>query len=184
MTRADTVAVMNHGVIEQMGPPTQLYESPRTAFVANFLGQSNLFPAKVVGIEPDSVALEDSDGRFLMPRARVADTVDLTPGSGVLVGVRPEKIAIEALDPDKQPPSHGNFVDGVVSAASFMGVSTQYQVTTSGGDNVSVFAQNLDVHALLPVASKVRLSWQPMHGFVLDGHEDIHAGADLATAVS
>ena len=42
MTMADTVAVMNAGRIEQMGPPAELYELPRTAFVANFLGQSNL----------------------------------------------------------------------------------------------------------------------------------------------
>lgn len=179
MTMADTVAVMNNGVIEQMGPPTVLYESPRTAFVANFLGQSNLFPAKVSSTEGDTVILEDSDGRFEMPKARVADGVNLVMGSSVLVGVRPEKINIEALDETKQPPSHGNYVDGVVDAASFLGVSTQYEVRTSGGDTISVFAQNLDVHGLLPVASKVRLSWLPLHGFVLDGHEDINAGIEI-----
>jgi spermidine/putrescine transport system ATP-binding protein len=179
MTMADTVAVMNNGVIEQMGPPTELYESPRTAFVANFLGQSNLFPAKVAGVEGDKVILEDSDGRFEMPKARVADGVTLAAGSKVLVGVRPEKINIEALDPTKDAPTHGNFVDGVVEAASFLGVSTQYEVRTAGGDAISVFAQNLDVHRLQPVAARVRLSWQPMHGFVLDGHEDINAGVEI-----
>ena len=49
MTMADTVAVMNAGRIEQMGAPAELYELPRTAFVANFLGQSNLFARHVVG---------------------------------------------------------------------------------------------------------------------------------------
>ncbi len=48
MTMADTIAVMNHGVIEQMGAPGELYENPRTTFVANFLGQSNLIMADVV----------------------------------------------------------------------------------------------------------------------------------------
>lgn len=187
MTMADTVAVMNHGVIEQMGPPTELYESPHTAFVANFLGQSNLFPAKVVGTEGDKVVLEDSDGRFEMPTARVADGVGMNSGNNVLVGVRPEKINIEPLDESATPPGHGNFVDGVVESASFLGVSTQYEVRTAGGDAISVFAQNLDVHGLMPVASKVRLSWLPMHGFVLDGHEDINAGVEIdpdAVAVS
>ena len=47
MTMADTVAVMNKGAIEQMGAPEELYELPRTAFVANFLGQSNLFTGEV-----------------------------------------------------------------------------------------------------------------------------------------
>src|SRR4249919_91777 len=49
MTMADTIAVMNEGRIEQMGEPTALYESPETTFVANFLGQSNLLKAEVVG---------------------------------------------------------------------------------------------------------------------------------------
>src|SRR5680860_1509844 len=48
MTMADTIAVMNHGVIEQMGAPGELYENPATTFVANFLGQSNLVMATVV----------------------------------------------------------------------------------------------------------------------------------------
>jgi spermidine/putrescine transport system ATP-binding protein len=183
MTMADTVAVMNNGIIEQMGPPTELYESPRTAFVANFLGQSNLFPAKVSGVDGDNVVLEDSDGRFLMPKNRVADGVNLSSGSSVLVGVRPEKINIGPLDPGQEPPSHGNYVDGVVEAASFLGVSTQYEVRTAGGDAISVFAQNLDVHGLMPVASQVRLTWLPLHGFVLDGHEDINAGVESELVV-
>ena len=48
MTMADTVAVMNHGRIEQMGPPAQMYDLPRTAFVANFVGQSNLGSGRVI----------------------------------------------------------------------------------------------------------------------------------------
>ena len=58
MTMADTVAVMNKGVIEQMGAPEELYELPRTAFVANFLGQSNLFTGDVVASESDSITVD------------------------------------------------------------------------------------------------------------------------------
>jgi spermidine/putrescine transport system ATP-binding protein len=178
MTMADTVAVMNNGVIEQLGPPAQLYESPQTAFVANFLGQSNLFPAGVIGTDGDMAVLEDSDGRFFMPRSRVARGVGLAPGSRVLVGVRPEKIHIAHLD-DSEPPSHGNFVDGTVTSASFLGVSTQYVVQTAGGDAVNVFAQNLSGKGLLPPGTQVRLSWSPEHGFVLGGDEDINAGIQI-----
>ncbi len=178
MTMADTVAVMNNGVIEQLGPPTELYESPHTAFVANFLGQSNLFGAQVVETSGDDVVLEDSDGRFVMPRLRVADSVNLAGGTRVLVGVRPEKIHIEALDHAAPAPSHGNFVDGIVETSSFLGVSTQYEVRTSGGDIINVFAQNLSARDLLPIASQVRLSWLPVHGFVLSGAEDINAGVE------
>src|SRR2546423_11254325 len=55
MTMADRIAVMNHGRIEQLGTPSELYESPRTAFVAGFLGVSNLIPGDVTG--PETVRL-------------------------------------------------------------------------------------------------------------------------------
>jgi spermidine/putrescine transport system ATP-binding protein len=178
MTMADTVAVMNEGVIEQMGPPTELYESPQTAFVANFLGQSNLFPAKVVELSGEDLILEDSDGRFVMPNSRVSDRVTTSPGTEVLVGVRPEKISVSRLAGAGDPPTHGNFVDGDVTSMSFLGVSTQYEVRTKGGDMINVFAQNLDVHNVLPSGTEVRLTWQPIHGFVLAGGQDIHAGVE------
>ena len=58
MTMADTIAVMNEGKIEQMGSPADLYDSPRTAFVANFLGQSNLIKGRVVDSDGDANVVE------------------------------------------------------------------------------------------------------------------------------
>ncbi|MCZ4500041.1 MAG: spermidine/putrescine transporter ATP-binding protein, partial [Marmoricola sp.] len=55
MTMADTIAVMNSGVVEQMGSPAELYDNPATTFVANFLGQSNLIAGKIIGREGDVV---------------------------------------------------------------------------------------------------------------------------------
>ncbi len=178
MTMADTVAVMNQGIIEQMGAPLELYESPRTAFVANFLGQSNLFPALVVERNGDDIVLEDPDGTFQMPMSRVADVVDTQRGARVLVGVRPEKIHIERFDDAAAAPKDGNFVDGHVTAESFLGVSTQYEVMTPAGETISVFSQNLSGKGIIPVGEKVRLTWAPSHGFVLDGGQDINAGVE------
>ena len=178
MTMADTVAVMNNGIIEQMGPPAELYESPHTTFVANFLGQSNLFPAAVLEVSGDEVVLEDPDGVYRMPLTRVAPGVRTTPGSRVLVGVRPEKISIAPLAQADAAPADGNFVDGTIEAVSFLGVSTQYQVTTRSGDSIGVFSQNLDTYGILPVGESVRLTWAPHHGFVLDGSSDINAGLE------
>ncbi|MDQ1249819.1 MAG: spermidine/putrescine transport system ATP-binding protein [Actinomycetota bacterium] len=178
MTMADTVAVMNNGLIEQMGPPTELYESPRTAFVANFLGQSNLFPAAVLEVDGEDIVLEDADGTFRMPMSRVADTVATQRGARVLVGVRPEKIHIERLREAHEPPADGNFVDGRVRSSSFLGVSTQYEVATPGGELIDVFAQNLSARDMLAEGDPVRLSWAPRHGFVLSGSEDINAGVE------
>ena len=179
MTMADTVAVMNQGVIEQMGAPLDLYEHPHTAFVANFLGQSNLFPAVVVERAGDEIELEDPDGVFRMPMARVAKSVDTQRGARVLVGVRPEKIHIERRTEAHDAPSSGNFVDGVVLSASFLGVSTQYEVRTPAGELIDVFAQNLSGRGLIPAGEQVRLTWAASHGFVLDGRQDVNAGVEI-----
>ncbi|MCB9412850.1 MAG: ABC transporter ATP-binding protein [Actinobacteria bacterium] len=184
MTMADTVAVMNKGVIEQLGAPTDLYESPKTAFVANFLGQSNLFPAAVLEVDGEDIVLEDSDGRYRMPMNRVAPSVSPTRGGRVLVGVRPEKIHIERLAESDATPADGNYVDGTVRSSSFMGVSTQYEVATAGGEIISVFAQNLSARDLLSEGDPVRLTWAPRHGFVLNGSEDMNAGVEAVTAAA
>ena len=176
---ADTVAVMNAGVIEQMGSPIDLYESPNTAFVANFLGQSNLLPATVTGADGDDVLLSDADGAFRVPRARVAPGVDVGTGRRVLVGVRPEKIHAELLTVAGDAPSHGNFVEGTVASALFTGVSTQYEVATRGGDVIGVFVQNLRPGAVFDPGTAVRLSWDAGFAFILDGSEDPNAGALL-----
>lgn len=180
MTMADTVAVMNQGRIEQMGSPVDLYESPNTAFVANFLGQSNLLTATIAAVEGDDIVLRDPDGTFRLPRRRVPEGVSTAVGSRVLVGIRPEKIHLEPLDEAGSTPSSGNYVDGVIDSASFTGVSTQYEVTTRSGDNVGVFVQNLRPGTVLAAGEKVRLTWAAEHAFMLSGDEDPAAGSSDA----
>jgi spermidine/putrescine transport system ATP-binding protein len=68
MTMADTIAVMNQGVIEQMGAPSELYENPKTTFVANFLGQSNLIEAEIQGREGGRTPSPARAGSASVPR--------------------------------------------------------------------------------------------------------------------
>ena len=175
MTMADTVAVMNHGRIEQMGRPDELYEAPRTTFVANFLGQSNLVAGRGQGGGDDLVV--DCHGQQLrVPRERVhAD------GADVLVGVRPEKIHLAAGDAGA-PEGHNRLVGGVVSDASFMGVSTQYLVRMPWGQDLTVFAQNRGVGDRVPAGSSVTLSWEPGHTFALAGDATAGVESDVAPA--
>src|SRR5437870_883107 len=84
MTMADQIAVMNHGRIEQLGTPTELYETPSTAFVAGFLGVSNLIAGTVAG--PDRVRLRGG------PEVRVPPAALAGRSGEVAVGIRPEKI--------------------------------------------------------------------------------------------
>lgn len=168
---ADTVAVMNHGRIEQMGSPVEIYESPRTAFVANFLGQSNLFPGSVVSREDGVVVVKAHDQYFSIPSPRVA-----TDGSSVIVGVRPEKVTIRRANGGTAD-GH-NSVAGIVTDASFTGMSTQYLVRTQWGQELQVFAQNLSAEEPIRLGDDVLLAWETAHSFGLDGSEDLHAGVD------
>jgi spermidine/putrescine transport system ATP-binding protein len=158
MTMADTVAVMNAGRIEQLGAPVEMYDLPGTAFVANFLGQSNLLAADVKGRSGDDVLVEAYGGRYTVPagRARATDGT-------VWLGVRPEKMH---LTTDAAPAGHQS-VTGLVTDSSYMGVSTQYLVRAPWGEELTVFVPNSGVAAPLAVASEVTVSWRPEHAFLL-----------------
>jgi spermidine/putrescine transport system ATP-binding protein len=169
MTMADTVAVMNHGQIEQLGSPIDLYESPATTFVANFLGQSNLIDGRVVTRDGAATVVDVHGTRVLLP------TVRNRAGDGeVLVGVRPEKIHL--VEAGELAPGN-RLTGGVVSDASFAGVSTQYVVRMPWGAELTVFAQNLGVGRRFGPGSAVDLAWEPEHTFGLVG--DATAGAQV-----
>ena len=160
MTMADTVAVMNRGRIEQMGAPEELYELPRTAFVASFLGQSNLFAGTVVS-SSDTLVVEVAGRRLGVPAARAQRRT-----GEVTIGVRPEKLVLLTEEPR---PADGLEVlgPGRVSDVSFSGVSTQYLVEVPGVGTVTVFAQNLVSGPVVDMGSEVWVSWRAEHGFGL-----------------
>lgn len=170
MTMADTVAVMNKGRIEQMGAPEELYELPQTVFVANFLGQSNLFSVKVVG-DTDQVLHTDLEGtRISLPKAR-----SVRHSGTMTVGVRPEKLRLSAGPPIADAGTNvigpGRIID-----VSFIGVSTQYAVEIPGVGQVQVFAQNMQAGPAAALGDEVWLSWLTEHTFGLaDDHLDTGA---------
>ncbi|MFM1797399.1 MAG: hypothetical protein RL733_1180, partial [Actinomycetota bacterium] len=167
MTMADTIAVMNQGKIEQMGSATDLYESPKTAFVANFLGQCNLIKAKVQSRAGGKAVVTAKGHTFEVPLSRVS-----TDNDSVLLGVRPEKLRL-----DDQ--GINSIKDCVVTDRSFVGTSTQYLVRTPWDLELVVFEQNDEGLHDLHVGDKVSLEWDAEHTFALDGAQDINAGADL-----
>jgi spermidine/putrescine transport system ATP-binding protein len=168
MTMADTVAVMNRGRIEQMGAPEDLYELPQTAFVANFLGQSNLFAGTVVS-GGERLVVEVAGRRLGV----LADRARRRTGT-VTLGVRPEKLQLQTSEPR---PSDGVNVlgPGRVSDVSFSGVSTQYLVEVPGIGTITVFAQNMASGPTVDSGSEVWVTWRVGHGFGLEG-QDLDAG--------
>jgi spermidine/putrescine transport system ATP-binding protein len=172
MTMADTIAVMNQGVIEQMGAPSELYENPRTTFVANFLGQSNLIAGEIEGRDGDHVKVRVQGAVASVP----GDRAHSDSGKGWL-GIRPEKVLIaEAGQPIDAP---GDVIEGgYITDVSFVGVSTQYMVRMPWGQELMVFEQNTGARALLPVGAKVDISWRPEYAFLLDASQDATAGIE------
>lgn len=181
MTMADEVAVMNAGQVEQMGPPEELYDLPRTSFVANFLGQSNLLQGEVVGERGGALEVSlPGGGRAVLPSARAAAT-----SGSVVVGVRPEKVhlipqAVDGSDGSRDlDEGHGAANDlgtGRVVDVAFAGVSTQYVVDVPGAGRLSVFAQNLGSSVRVRRGDQVRLACAPDHMFGLAGDADLSAG--------
>jgi spermidine/putrescine transport system ATP-binding protein len=157
MTMADTVAVMNHGRIEQMGAPEQLYDLPRTSFVANFVGQSNLGSGRVVDRDGSHVVADILGTKVKIPLARTA-----VHDGEVTFGVRPEKVRVMRTPPQ----GAGDDVKGVVLDVSFTGVATQYLVRLPSGAVWSCYEQNLDVEPIdLRPGDDVWIAWNPHHAF-------------------
>jgi spermidine/putrescine transport system ATP-binding protein len=178
MTMADTIAVMNHGVIEQLGEPAELYDSPATTFVSNFLGQSNLVKAEVVGHDGHDIIVDAHGSKLGAPAARARRT-----SGTVWVGVRPEKVFLAGAD--SEPGQGGNLLSGgTVSDVSFIGVSTQYLVRMPWGQELTVFEQNSGARDGFRVGDPVDLHWTSAHTFLLDADQDAHAGDESYAALS
>ena len=177
MTMADTIAVMNAGRIEQLGDPASIYELPHTVFVANFLGQSNLFAGTRVATNPGMVEVLANGVKFLVPTAR-----NSAPGDEVIVGIRPEKMTVLDIPDREKVPSGNNALEGRVVDVSYAGVSTQYLITLAWGQNITVFEQNVVVGDRSSVGDQVLVHWSPEHTFGLAGGETLLATTAQAIA--
>ena len=163
MTMSDRIAVMNAGRYEQLGDPESLYERPATRFVAGFLGISNLLPGAVEGSDATYVTVRLADDSHIRAPRGSAEGHER-----VAVGVRPEKIRLRGRD-DPTPGGH-NELFGVVRDASYLGVSTQYQVEGRGGTRLTVYEQNVERATrseLWTQGEEVRLTWSPDHSFIV-----------------
>ncbi|MFG2771192.1 ABC transporter ATP-binding protein [Streptomyces sp. NPDC048350] len=174
MTMADQVAVMNGGRVEQLGAPADLYENPRTTFVANFLGTSNLIEAEVVETGGSDLVVTAGGGKLQLPAARCSATV--RTGGKVLVGVRPEKISLAHADDAEKIADGRNKVTGRIVDSSFIGVSTQYVVNSPAGAELQVYEQNIERDTRLVPGAEVVLHWNAAHTFGLDADQSLLAG--------
>jgi len=161
MDMADTVAVMNRGRIEQMGAPEALYERPKTAFVAKFLGQSNIFVGEIADSSGDSLSISVAGSRISVPKNRAEKQA-----GKIAIGVRPEKAEFHRSEPVAS--SERNILGpGTIKDIRFTGVSNQYLIEIPNVGDVIVFAQNVGISPVIELGEKVWVSFKVEHAFGL-----------------
>jgi spermidine/putrescine transport system ATP-binding protein len=127
MSLSDRIAVMDSGRIEQVGSPAEIYEAPRTSFVAAFIGDTNFLEGEVTGlVENEYCQVKIAD----IPGVICFNDKSMKPGNPVYLSIRPEKIHISRDRPEE---SHlRNIVPAVVEDMIYLGSTTKYWVRTHG----------------------------------------------------
>jgi putrescine transport system ATP-binding protein len=155
MALASRIAVMDKGRVVQVGTPAEIYEFPRSRFVADFVGTTNFFEGTVCGCEPGLVRVQcaETGGELL-----VDDPGTFGLGQRVWVALRPEKVRL-----DKQPANgvRVNQLRGTVWELGYLGNRSTYRIRTTTGKLVTVFAQNQrrSSEALIDWSDEVFVSW-------------------------
>jgi len=147
LTMSDRIAVFNHGRIEQIGTPEELYDRPATRFVAGFIGDTNLLSGRAVGVFDGICEVETAAGRV-----RAATRQTIPAGAAVTLAVRPERIVLAAAGPDAPG------IEGRITDVIFMGTARKYVVRLADGSTAVVLRQISDAAFDLSTPA-VRLSW-------------------------
>ena len=155
LTMSDRVAVMSEGAIVQAGAPTEVYDHPRSRFVAEFLGTANIFAGTVRGLLSPNLTIE-LDGGAEVP---ALSATPLTPGQRILLAIRPERLQIGPLTPTAIP--------ATVHDVVFRGATFAYELHAPGHP-APLFAYTQS-RAATP-GDTVGLTWPPEAAIILDDH--------------
>jgi spermidine/putrescine transport system ATP-binding protein len=161
MTMSNRLAVMRHGKIEQIGAPHDVYENPKTEFVAGFLGASNLLDGELKERRGDVATVLVGGGSTVTLPADRLDGLE----SRFKIGVRPEKIFL--LRRREDVPEGWNSVRGTIRDAAYVGVSHQFTVDGAVDRSLTVYEQNFSGESVPHPGDEVRLVWKPEHTFAV-----------------
>ena len=136
LSLSDRIAVMNQGKIEQIGTPSQIYEHPRTPFVADFIGDTNLFSGEIAAVDPVAVRIVTKSGLSIVVN-RFEDTpTELS--QALMVSVRPEKIQLSLYPPNLPT----NCFEGRLVNVMYLGTHVNYVVELTNGIAITVLQPN------------------------------------------
>lgn len=150
---SDRIAVMNEGIIQQIGSPREIYERPANLFVSNFIGTSNALAAQI----------EVKDGRSIVRfqdgySIEMTNLKELEDGHKVLAAVRPQEFII----------SRDEGIEGIIKSSMFLGLNTHYFVQLKNNEVVEVI-QDSEVSEILPNDTAIRLRVKANKVNIFDG---------------
>ena len=151
LTMSNRIAVFNDGVIQQLAPPSELYEKPLNAFVANFIGENNKLLGKLISADQDSCKVAvDGGGEVIASPVNIGE-----PGSRTTLSLRPERVKIN-------PPagSMQNMFDATVKELIYLGDHIRTRVAVCGHDDFVIKIPNSDDHASLSEGDAITVGWK------------------------
>jgi len=161
------IAVISQGVVIQQGTPKEIYETPWTQTVADFVGTSNFLEGKVVNIDGDYVQLESQDAETLLISWRYSFEEPPRLGIPLIVNIRPESIQISALERGDSMVAKPNRIQGKIITSVYLGSLIQYEVEIASGNRIKVNAQNPRRTPLLQKGESVFLTFSPYDAVLL-----------------
>ena len=169
MSLSDRIAVMNHGKIDQIGRPMEVYEAPSSSFVAAFIGDTNFFKAKVLRSVSADYSMLGIEG---LPEVLAYNDKKLQNGQQVYLSIRPEKFRISREKPSES--EHTNMMRGTIKDIIYLGSNTKYRVQCDG--HILMITQQ---HARFLLDTKpltwdeeVWISWNADDGYMLQRYEE------------
>lgn len=126
---ASRIAVMSHGKVVQVGTPKEIYEFPASRFVADFIGNINIFDGRIHAASAGQCEVQTDTGLM-----RVASAAPHLAGAAVAVGIRPEKINLSGT----KPVDRANLFSGTVREIGYLGSYTSFIVELEGGKTLRV----------------------------------------------
>ena len=157
MNMSDRIAVMNEGVIEQLGTAEEIYGRPASRFVAGFVGQINLLAGRVVGEDGECMVVDAAGARV-----RAARQGSVRPGTEISIGIRPELFRAWA---DDAVPDGLNTLDGRIAGRTFAGNLLYVYVDIDDGTRLVLEGRPQD--PLREDGARIRLAWRPDDTIVL-----------------
>ncbi len=163
LTMSDRIGVMNGGVVEQVAHPKEIYEHPKTPFVADFIGSLNALEFRVDEVRDGLGVMKiGEDERLVVPVG-----AETQPGAKLRVAVRPERVRIEPVH--GRAPDGGSRVAGTIAELVYLGGLTHFHVDAGEAGRVVSHRMDDEVASSLQPGGHVVLTWPAEHAYVLGG---------------